>query len=188
MQLQTFVDLVKAHDSVAVITFNTTRQTLVVVKQFRPAVYYGMISDYLETAPKPIDSAKLVELFPPKDAITIELCAGIVDKDLPLIEIAREELIEECGYNVPSSRIEEVLKYRSGVGTTGSLQVLFYCEVNDADKVKGAGGGVDDELIDVHELTLDEARDMLKQGSSHTSPPAFLLGILWFLTNKAPKP
>lgn len=171
------------------ITFNTTRNTLVVVKQFRPAVYYGQICEYLQSAGQDeIDSAKLVEKFPPKNAITVELCAGIVDKDLPLNEIAREELIEECGYNVPVERLEEVLRYRSGVGTTGSLQVMYYCEVSDADKVTGAGGGVDDELIDVGELTLDEARGMLTQGTEHTSPPAFLLGILWFLTNKAPKP
>lgn len=169
------------------ITFNKTRNTLVVVKQFRPAVYYGQICEYLETVGPEIDSAELVAKFPPKNAITMELCAGIVDKDLPLVEIAREELIEECGYNVPASSIEEVIRFRSGVGTTGSLQVMYYCEVTDADKVKGAGGGVGDELIDVQELTLDEARDLLKQGTDHTSPPAFLFGILWFLTNKAPK-
>lgn len=179
---------------------------MVVVKQFRPAVYYGFVTffggwcqnfifiwfrsqicDYLETAEKPIDSAKLVEKFPPKNAITMELCAGIVDKDLSLVEIAREEMIEECGYDVPANRLEEIIRFRSGVGTTGSLQVMFYCEVTDDDKVKGAGGGVDDELIDVHELTIDQAREMLKQGTEHTSPPAFLFGILWFLTNKAPK-
>lgn len=64
---------------------------------------------------------------------------------------------------------------------------MYYCEVTDADKVTGAGGGVDDELIDVEELSIDEAKEMLTQGKEHTSPPAFLLGILWFLTNKAPE-
>lgn len=186
MQLPT--DLVKAHDSVAIITFNKTRNTLVVVKQFRPAVYYGQVGEYLRSAgSSSVDPSELARKFPPKNAITTELCAGICDKDLPLNEIAREELIEECGYNVTADRLEEVIRFRAGVGTSGSLQVLFYCEVTDADKVEGAGGGVDEELIDVHELTLDEARDMLKQGTEHTSPPAFLFGILWFLTNKAPK-
>jgi UDP-sugar diphosphatase len=185
--MQFHLDLVKAHDSVAIITFNTTRNKLVVVKQFRPAVYYGQICEYLETAGTPLDQAKLVAKFPPKNAVTIELCAGIVDKDLPLVEIAREELIEECGYNIAADRIEEVIRFRSGVGTTGSLQVMYYCEVTDADKVQGGGGGVDDEFIEVQELSLDEAREMLKQGTEHTSPPAFLFGILWFLTNKAPK-
>lgn len=86
-----------------------------VVKQFRPAVYYGQIFEYLETVGGDYNSEELIKKFPPKNAITVELCAGIVDKDLPLVDIAREELIEECGYNVPSERIEEVLKYRSGL-------------------------------------------------------------------------
>lgn len=106
---------------------------------------------------------------------------------MPTNEIAREELIEECGYDVPVERIEEVMQFRSGVGTTGSLQTLYYCEVNDSDKVEGSGGGVGDEIIEVVEIPLKEAKEIIKQGTKHTSPPGFLFGILWFLTNKAPK-
>lgn len=163
------------------IIFNTTRNKLVLVKQFRPAVYYSQIQDELAKTGN-VDTQK----FPPANAITLELCAGIVDKDLPLSEITREEMVEECGYDVPVERIEEVMRYRSGVGTTGSLQVLFYCEVTDADKITG-GGGVDDEIIDVIEMSVDEAKKLVNQGTEHTSPPSFLFGILWFLTNKAPK-
>lgn len=177
-----FIDLVKAHDSVAVILFNVTRNKLVLVKQFRPAVYYGLICEEFSKTGR-VDLAK----FPPRDAITLELCAGIVDKDMSVANIAREELIEECGYDVSVERIEEVMRYRSGVGTTGSLQTLFYCEVTDSDKVIGQGGGVDDEIIEVCELSIEEAQELMKQGSSHTSPPSFLFGILWFLTNKLPK-
>jgi UDP-sugar diphosphatase len=39
--------------------------------------------------------------------MTIELCAGIVDKDLPLAEIVKEEIEEECGYAVPLESIEK---------------------------------------------------------------------------------
>jgi nudix-type nucleoside diphosphatase (YffH/AdpP family) len=148
----------------------------------RPAVYYGLVGEELDKTGT-VDFNK----FPPSSAITLELCAGIVDKNIPNNEIAREELIEECGYNVPIERIEEVMKYRSGVGTSGSLQILYYCEVTDDDKIPSAGGGVDDEIIDVVEMSIDEARELMKQGSEHTSPPAFLFGILWFLANKAPK-
>lgn len=116
-----------------------------------------------------------------------ELCAGIIDKELSTIEIAREELIEECGYDISVDKIEEVMQFRSGVGTTGSLQTMYYCEVTDADKIPGSGGGVGDEIIEVVELTLEQAREILKQGTKHTSPPGFLFGILWFLTNRAPK-
>lgn len=119
--------------------------------------------------------------------MTIELCAGIVDKDKSLVEIAAEEVHEECGYSVPAARLETVLTYRSGVGTSGSLQTMFYCEVTDADRAS-IGGGVDGEMIEVIEYSMEEAQQLVTQGASVTSPPSFLLGVLWFLTNRAPKP
>lgn len=63
------------------------------------SVYYGLICDEFNKTGK-VDYEK----FPPKLAITMELCAGIVDKNISLADIAREELIEECGYNVPVER------------------------------------------------------------------------------------
>lgn len=75
---------------------------------------------------------------------------------------------------------------RSGVGTSGSIQNLYYCEVTDSDKETN-GGGVDDEIIDVVELKFDECREMLKQGAYNNAPPSCLLGLSWFLTNKVSK-
>lgn len=75
------------------------------------------------------------------------------------------------------------VRFRSGVGTNGSMQTLYYCEVTDADKVN-SGGGIDDEIIEVFELTIDECREMLKQGSTNNAPPSCLFGISWFLANK----
>lgn len=53
-----------------------------------------------------------LQKFPPKIGVTLELCAGIVDKNKSWREIAREEVLEECGYDVAVERIEEVLTYR----------------------------------------------------------------------------
>ncbi|XP_055526106.1 uridine diphosphate glucose pyrophosphatase NUDT14-like [Wyeomyia smithii] len=177
-------DLLKVHDSVSIIVFNVTRQRLVFVRQFRPAVYYNLVSAEAGDDGSKIDMQK----YPPSIAVTLELCAGIVDKPISMAEIAREEVLEECGYNVPLERLEEIVSYRAGVGTSGALQTLFYAEVNDADRVPSGGGGVDDEMIDVVECSLDEARKMTQKGSNMTSPPSFLFGVLWFLTNRAPKP
>lgn len=76
--------------------------------------------------------------------------------------------------------------YRSGVGTSGSLQTLYYCEVTEDDKANN-GGGIDDEIIDVVEITISECREMLKQGTQNNAPPSCLFGLSWFLANKVPQ-
>lgn len=63
---------------------------------------------------------------------------------------------------------------------------MYYCEVTDEQKTS-VGGGIDDELIEVVEMTINEAEDVIKQGNNVNGPPSFIAGILWFLANKAPK-
>lgn len=171
-------DMLQVHDSVAIIIYNITRKVLVLVKQFRPAVYYGSIPQEAKHGGV-IDVSK----YPASLGITIEVCAGIVDKDLPIEEIAREEVLEECGYNVPVSNLKKIACYRSSVGTSGSIQTAFYCEVTDEMKVN-AGGGVDDEIIDIVEMTVPEIKEYVQQDHI-LSPGSFLFGIYWFLHNKA---
>ena len=50
--------------------------------------------------------------FPGKLGVTYELCAGIVDKDVSSAEIAKMEVLEECGYDVPVESLEVVSTYR----------------------------------------------------------------------------
>lgn len=51
---------------------------------------------------------------PPASAgVTYELCAGLVDKPhLSLEEIARQEVLEECGYDVPADKLRRITSYR----------------------------------------------------------------------------
>lgn len=170
-------DLVEVHDSVAIIIYNITRNVLVLVKQFRPAVYYKQIP--LEERKTTIDTSK----YPAALGMTIELCAGIADKNIPIVEIAKEEIVEETGYSVPCDQIQFVSSYASGVGTSCSLQTLYYCEVTD-DMKTSDGGGVEDESIEVVEMTIPEMRKYIS-GQNIMSPPSFLFGIHWFLVNKA---
>ena len=52
-------------------------------------------------------------VYPASLGVTHELCAGIVDKpQLSLAEIMREEITEECGYDVPLEKIERVTSCR----------------------------------------------------------------------------
>ena len=82
----------------------------------------------------------------PKYAITYEFCAGIVDKkNVSNKEHAHAELLEECGYSVDINSIEPVAKYRTGVGTGGSLQELFYVEVTKEMKINMGGGNLSEQ-------------------------------------------
>lgn len=88
---------------------------------------------------------------------TYELCAGIVDKDKSLVEIAHEEILEECGYHVPVTQIERVTSFYTAVGFAGSVQTLFYARVNESMRVNG-GGGIDEEMIEVIGVPVKEAK------------------------------
>ncbi|RZC37098.1 NUDIX domain containing protein [Asbolus verrucosus] len=169
-------DLLEVHDSVAILLHNTQRNTLVFVKQFRPPVYFGSIPE--EDRSNEIDTDK----YPPELGITLEMCAGLVDKDASLPQIAKEEVLEECGYEVPVSSLIKIGSYRSGVGTLGSLQTTYYCEVSDEMKVS-QGGGVGDEIIEVVEMTVPEVQKYVEQDKV-PSPPSFLFAVYWFLYNK----
>ncbi|XP_046992730.1 uridine diphosphate glucose pyrophosphatase NUDT14-like [Schistocerca americana] len=173
-------DLLRIHDSVAVLLFNTTRKVFVFVRQFRPAVYFDDIAD--SDVNSPVDTDK----YPVEKGFTIELCAGIVDKQKSLEEIAKDELLEECGYEVPLSVLHKISTHRSGIGVTGDRQTLFYAEVTD-DMRKGPGGGIieEGEFIEVIEMTVDEVKQYLASGDVR-SPGGFMFALTWYLHNRLP--
>lgn len=75
-------------------------------------MYYGGV---------PRDQRKLGNVdtskYPGSEGLTLELCAGIVDKTKDLALTAKEEVLEECGYEAPLESFEKVLKYRCGFCT-----------------------------------------------------------------------
>lgn len=169
-------DIFAERDSVIIVVYNATRNVLLFVKQFRAAVYIHDIPECDRTSI--IDVGK----YQANNAITIELCAGLVDKKLPIEVIAQEEVLEECGYDVPLSNLQKVCSFPNVAETTGAVSTLFYCEVTDDMRVSD-GGGVDDEIIDVVEMKIEEILEYIK-GDDVKSPANFLFGIYWFLENK----
>ncbi|KAA8582997.1 hypothetical protein FQN60_015543 [Etheostoma spectabile] len=127
--------------------------------------------------------------WPPASAgITYELCAGLVDKpDLSLEEIARQEVLEECGYDVPASKLKRITSYRSGVGVTGAKQTMFYAEVSD-DNCVSAGGGEpkEGELIEVVKVPLHEAMTFAYD-ERIPKTMGVIFSFIWFHNNMSPK-
>ncbi|BDY12659.1 NUDIX domain-containing protein [Hydrogenimonas cancrithermarum] len=148
-------EVIRAHDSVAILIYHKTKDAFILVKQFRPAVY-------LQNG----------------DGHTYELCAGIVDKESSLLQIAKEEIEEECGYDVPLESIEKVTAFYTSVGFAGSKQTLYFAEVDETMK-RGDGGGIEMEQIEVIELPLSEARRFMFD-ETIVKTPGLLFAFMWF--------
>jgi UDP-sugar diphosphatase len=152
-------EVVQAHDSVAILIYHTKKENFILVKQFRPAVYVNN-----------------------KDGMSVELCAGIVDKNLTLQEIAQEEIEEECGYNVPLEGVKKITSFYTSVGFAGSKQTLYYAEVDESMKVSD-GGGVDSELIEVISLSINDAKEFIYDESIVKTSGLMFSFMWWFEKN-----
>lgn len=152
-------EIVKAHDSVAILIYHSQKDAFILVKQFRPPVYLNN-----------------------NDGMTVELCAGIVDKELSLVRIAQEEIEEECGYAVALKDIEKITSFHSAVGFAGSKQVLYYAVVTEEMKVS-EGGGIDAEEIEVITLPTDQAKALIyDENIAKTS--GLMFAFLWWFAHK----
>lgn len=153
-------ELIKSHDSVAILIYHKENDTFVFVKQFRPPVYYNNEGD----------------------GITLELCAGLVDKEKSLLDIAKEEIEEECGFAVNVEHIEKITSFYTAVGHSGGQQSLFYCEVDESMRVS-EGGGIDTEMIEVVEMSIEQTSTMLFD-ESIVKTPGLLFAIYWWHNTK----
>uniref|UniRef100_A0A673V0E8 Uridine diphosphate glucose pyrophosphatase NUDT14 n=2 Tax=Suricata suricatta TaxID=37032 RepID=A0A673V0E8_SURSU len=183
-------DFMKTHDSVAILMFNSSQKSLVLVKQFRPAVYMGEVERHFPGSLAAVDQDGPRELevaLPGAAGVTYELCAGLVDQPgRSLEEAACAEAWEECGYRLAPSDLRRVATYKFGVGLTGSSQTMFYAEVTDSQR-SGPGGGLaeEGELIEVVHLPLDGAQ-AFADDPAVPKTLGVIFGISWFLSAVAP--
>ena len=112
---------------------------------------------------------------------TYELCAGLVDKDKSLEEIAQEEIDEECGYHVKISDISKITSFYTNVGISGACQYLFFAEIDESMKIHD-GGGINDEQIEVMFLPIKEAEEFIFD-ESKAKTPGLMFSFYWFFKN-----
>lgn len=152
-------EAVKSHDSVAVLLHHREKEAFLLVKQFRAPVYMNH----------------------PDHPFTYELCAGIVDKAVPLLQIAKEEIDEECGYDVPIGKIEKITSFFTNVGISGGKQHLFYAEI-DESMHSHDGGGIHTEEIILEWVPLTEANAFVFD-ESKAKTPGLMFAFYWFFEN-----
>lgn len=150
-------EAVKVHDSVAILLFHVQKDAFLLVKQFRPPVY----------------------LHNGVDGFTYELCAGILDKATSPLQTAKEEIQEECGFDVPLDQIHRVTSFYTAVGFAGSQQTLYYARIDDSMQ-KDEGGGIDEETIELVYLPRHEARTFVMD-ETLPKTPGVMFALYWFL-------
>ncbi len=153
-------EAVLSHDSVAILLYHTQKECFVLVKQLRVTV-----------------------LNKNKDnGYMYELCAGIVDKECSNAQIAKEEILEECGYDVPVQNLEKISAFYTSVGISGTYQTLYYAAVDESMKVS-EGGGIHDEEIEVVYIPLKQVKEFMFD-ESYQKTTGVSLAIYWFFNHK----
>lgn len=149
-------DIIKSHNSVAILLYHQELESFVIVRQFRPAVFAQNGNGY-----------------------SYELCAGLVDKKGKDFQtIASEEILEECGYQIQPSNLEKIGSFYSSTGISGSKQTIFFATLTSENKVSD-GGGIDDENIDVLYLRIKTAKAFI-QDEALAKTTGLAYAIRWF--------
>ena len=121
-----------------ILLYNKEKQTVILTKQFRMPAYANT----------------------PKDGMSIEVCAGAIDKnENPEVCIIRE-VEEEVGYKIISAK--KVLECYTSPGAVTEKMFLFVSEYSDDMKIN-EGGGLENENeeIEVLEIPFSKALTMV---------------------------
>ncbi len=153
-------EAVQSFDSVAVLLYHEEFESFLLVKQFRPPVY---LTD---------ESFKY----------TYELCAGIIDKDCSIEQIVKEEIDEECGYEVPLENIQKITSFFTNVGVSGSKQHLYFATINESMKIHD-GGGIHTEQIELEYLPTSKAHEFIMD-ETKAKTPGLMFAFMWFFENQ----
>lgn len=152
-------EAVIAYDSVAILLYNEEKRSFILVKQFRAPV---------------LNANK-------KDGMMYELCAGLVDKKASNIQIAKEEILEECGYDVPLKNLQKISTFYTSVGISGTQQTLYYATCNESMKLSD-GGGLEEEDIEVIYIPVEEAKAFMFD-DTYKKTSGMLMAFYWFFDN-----
>ncbi|MBK9980839.1 MAG: GDP-mannose pyrophosphatase NudK [Saprospiraceae bacterium] len=134
-----------------ILLYNKEQQTVILTRQFRlPTFINGNESGML-----------------------IEACAGLLDKDNPE-ECIRRETQEETGYKITDVR--KIFEAYMSPGSVTEILYFFIAEYHKSMKVNEGGGAEhEEENIEVLEMNIDQAMDMITSGEIKDGKTIMLL-------------
>lgn len=134
-----------------ILLYNLQRKTVILTKQFRlPSYINGNTNGML-----------------------IEACAGLLDKDNPE-DCIKRETEEETGYKI--SAVRKIFEAYMSPGSVTEILYFFIAEYTNDMKIN-EGGGVEHEKenIEVLELNIEDALNMIKTGEIKDAKTIILL-------------
>jgi GDP-mannose pyrophosphatase NudK len=134
-----------------ILLYNKEQKTVILTKQFR-------LPSYLNGNPT---------------GMLIETCAGLLDKDNPE-DCIRRETEEETGYKITDVR--KIFEAYMSPGSVTEILYFFVAEYSKEMKVHDGGGiAHEQEDIEVLEITLDKAMEMIGNGEIKDGKSIMLL-------------
>lgn len=122
----------------SVLLYNKKKGTVILTKQFRMPAYAN----------------------DKNDGMSIEVCAGALDKDESPETCIIREIEEEVGYKI--NQVTKVLEAYTSPGAVTEKMYMFIAEYSDEMKVNNGGGvHAEDEDIEVLEIAFKEAIQMI---------------------------
>jgi nudix-type nucleoside diphosphatase (YffH/AdpP family) len=134
-----------------ILLYNREKKTVVLIRQFRfPAYVNGL-----------------------EDGMLIEACGGLLDKDDPEACI-KKEAEEEAGFVVHNPR--KVFEAYMSPGSVTEKLYFFVAEYEPGHRTSKGGGDVTEgEDIELVEITLDNAMEMIESGEIQDGKTIMLL-------------
>ena len=132
-----------------ILLYNRPKKTVLLIRQFR-------MPTYVNGNPT---------------GMLLETCAGLLDNDSPE-DCIRKEAIEETGFAV--GKVDKLFEAYMTPGSVTEIVHFFAAEYDESQR-QNAGGGVEDEDIDVLEVPFTEALAMIKDGRIRDGKTIMLL-------------
>lgn len=143
-------------DAVAVLLYDSKREKIILVRQFRYPIY-------------------TVE---PENAWLLEVVAGSIEHSNTPVETAVREVEEEAGYKLVPSQLVSLGKCYPSPGGTSERIYLFAADVAGIDQAND-GGGLDDEHEDIQIVELNYSQVFRMIDAGEICDAKSLLTLQW---------
>lgn len=136
----------------AVLLYNIEKSTVILTKQFRMPIYNTNT----------------------EEAMSIEACAGAIDKNESPESTIIRETEEEVGYKI--KEIKKIMETYMSPGALTEKMYLYVAQYSDDMKVNDGGGlEIENEEIEVMEIPFSKALEMVASGEIKDAKTIMLL-------------